>query len=181
MLTANRTKGASVSTNGIQDFNVERKMRSESERRFYLGPYTFKRRPSIPLAVLTGFQQMGDVDPEAPDSPHQIDQFQQTFLACVEPTCYWTGSGEPVETSIAWNGLVTQGDEYDVVGAEDLAAIVQWLISGVADRPTGELSDSSAGSQTPDTGTTSTGISPSTAPASTSSTLAEVLTPPTPA
>lgn len=164
----------------IRDFNVERRERSESERRFILGAYTFKRRPSIPLHVITGFANLRDVDPAAPDTPEVLRQFEDTFSTLVESKCRVTATGAEVDAAEAWRVLTTEGDELDVVGAEDLANITNWLVAGAIDRPTGQPSDSPDGSQSQNGGTNSMDTSHSAAPASTLLTPVAPVTPLTP-
>jgi hypothetical protein len=160
----------------IQDFNEARRQRSMSERRFTLGPYTFKRRPTIPPETLSKYASAG----QDGDDGNTVRRFEEALLELVEPTAVLTDSGEQVQTSDAWQFMRFQGDEHDVVSFEDMANITQWLIAGVVERPTGQPSDSPDGSVTPDTGTNSTPGSPPEAAILTALTPAGPVTPSTP-
>jgi hypothetical protein len=167
-----------VSANGnIKDFNVERAERAAAERRFYLGPYTFKRRPTIPPEVLSSYAAAG----RDGDDADTIRRFEQALLDLVEKSCVHTSSGVEMLTVDAWQAMRTDGDEYDVVGFEDMANITTWLVEGISARPTGEPSDSPDGSPDPETGTSSTESSPSEAPISLVSMRVVPSTPSTPA
>jgi hypothetical protein len=145
------------------DFNEARRKRSMSERRFTLGPYTFKRRPTIPPETLSKYATAGNDG----DDGNTVRNFEEALLELVERGAIVTATGESISTSDAWKVMRFTGDENDVISFEDLAAITQWLVSGVVERPTGEPSDSQDGSPTPETGTTSTPTSSSAEPIST--------------
>lgn len=145
------------------DFNEARRKRSMSERRFTLGPYTFRRRPTIPPETLSKYATSGNDG----DDTNTIRNFEEALLELVEREAEITETGEKIQTGEAWQIMRYTGDENDVISFEDLAAITQWLISGVVERPTGQPSDSPDGSPTPATGTTSTPTSPPGAPIST--------------
>jgi hypothetical protein len=159
----------------IQDFNEARRERSTSERRFTLGPYTFKRRSTIPPETLSKYASAG----QDGDDANTVRNFEEALLELVERTAVITETGEEVTTEDAWHFMRYTGDEYDVIGFEDLASITQWLISGVVERPTGQPSDSPDGSPTPSTGTTSTVGSQPEAPALTILTPGGPVTPST--
>lgn len=161
---------------GPIDFNEARAKRSMSERRFLLGPFTFKRRPTIPPETLSKYAAAG----RDGDDTNTIQNFENALLELVERTAEYTATGEKIPTTEAWGFMRTTGDENDVVSFEDLASITQWLVSGVVERPTGQPSDSPDGTPTPTPGTSSTGISPSEEPASMTSMLAAHSTPSTP-
>lgn len=143
----------------IKDFNAERRLRAQGERRFTLGAYMFRRKPSIPLSVITTFVSASAAiaSTGGADTPEMVTNFEHTFLDCTEPICY-VASDEAEETGIptdmAWQELTTTGDEYGPVGLEDLANVVQWLVSGASGGPTAEPSASPDGSTT--TGTNGT-------------------------
>jgi hypothetical protein len=158
------------------DFNEARRKRSMSERRFTLGPYTFKRRPTIPPETLSKYATAGDDG----DDGNAVRNFEQALLELVEPQAILTESGEQVSTADAWRVMRFEGDENDVISFEDLAAITSWLVAGVVERPTGQPSDSPDGSPTPPTGTTSTPGSQPEAPTLTVLTPAGPVTPFTP-
>lgn len=145
------------------DFNEARRKRSMSERRFTLGPYTFRRRPTIPPETLSKYATAGNDG----DDTNTIRNFEEALLELVEREAEITETGEKIGTGEAWQFMRYTGDENDVISFEDLAAITQWLVSGVVERPTGQPSDSPDGSPTPATGTTSTPTSPPEAPIST--------------
>jgi hypothetical protein len=134
------------------DFNEARRKRSMSERRFYLGPYTFRRRPTIPPETLSKYATAGNDG----DDGNTVRNFEEALLELVERQAEITATGESITTADAWQFMRFQGDDNDVISFEDLAAITQWLVSGVVERPTGEPSDSQDGSPSPETGTTST-------------------------
>lgn len=134
------------------DFNEARRKRSMSERRFTLGPYTFRRRPTIPPETLSKYATAGNDG----DDTNTIRNFEEALLELVEREAEITATGEKIQTGEAWQIMRYTGDENDVISFEDLAAITQWLVSGVVERPTGQPSDSQDGSPTPATGTTST-------------------------
>jgi len=157
------------------DFNEARRKRSMSERRFTLGPYTFRRRPTIPPETLSKYATAGQDD----DDGNTIRNFEEALLELVERTAEVTETGETISTEDAWQFMRFTGDENDVISFEDLAAITQWLVSGVVERPTGQPSDSPDGSPLPETGTTSTPGSPLAAPISTVLTPAGPVTPST--
>lgn len=159
----------------IVDFNEARRARSMSERRFYLGPYTFKRRPTVPPEVLSMYSIAGNDG----DDGDTIKRFETALLDLVEPTAIRTETGEELATTEAWQYMRFTGDENDVVSFEDMGSITQWLISGVVERPTGQPSDSSDGSPDPGTGTTSTPGVPATERTSTTLTAVAPVTPST--
>lgn len=140
-----------------KDFNEGRRARSESERRFVLGPYTFARRATAAPELLLRFQTAG----EDGDDRNVIQIFDETVEALIEPIALITDTAEEVDALEAWRVMRTVGDANGVIGMEDIEGIVEYVVSGLTERPTGEPSDSQAGSPTPATGTTSTGISPS--------------------
>jgi hypothetical protein len=158
------------------DFNEARRKRSMSERRFTLGPYTFKRRPTIPPETLSKYATAG----QDGDDTNTVRHFEEALLELVERKAVITETGQEISTEEAWQYMRFQGDENDVVSFEDLAAITQWLVSGVVERPTGQPSDSPDGSVIPGTGTTSTPTSPSEAPTLTILTAEGLSTPSTP-
>jgi hypothetical protein len=134
-----------------KDFNAARIERSMSERRFTLGPYTFKRRPTIPPEVVTKYST-GGVDGDDQDA---VRRFEEALLELVERTALITETGEAISTDEAWQIMRFQGDENDVVSWEDMMDVTEWLIAGVVERPTGQPSDSPDGSPTQATGMTS--------------------------
>ncbi len=139
-----------------RDFNAKRIARAMSERRFYLGPYTFRRKPTIPLAVITDFARVQqEASTPGVDSPNVVLGFEQIFHDIVEAECWRTD--DPAEakrpTPDAWLELTTVGDENGPVGMEDLAALVEWLLEGATETPTEEPADSPAGSSNQDNGT----------------------------
>lgn len=140
-----------------KDFNGARIARAMSERRFYLGPYTFKRKPTIPLAVITDFaraQQQSTA--EGVDSPESVIAFERIFFDITEEFCWRTADNEELAVADAWRELTTVGDENGPVGMEDLAALVSWLLEGATETPTLEPPASLDGSATPPNGTPST-------------------------
>ena len=155
------------------DFNEARRKRSMSERRFTLGPYTFRRRPTIPPETLSKYATAG----QDGDDGNTVRNFEEALLELVERTAEVTETGETISTEDAWQFMRFTGDENDVISFEDLAAITQWLVSGVVERPTGQPSDSPDGSPDPTTGTTSMPGSPLAAPTSTVLTPAGPVTP----
>jgi hypothetical protein len=156
------------------DFNEARRARSMSERRFVLGPYTFRRRPTIPPETLSKYATAG----QDGDDANTVRNFEEALLELVEPRAEITATGEPISTDDAWRVMRFEGDENDVIGFEDLAAITQWLVAGVVERPTGQPSDSADGSATPGTGMPSTpGSSNEAAPTLTALTPAGPATP----
>lgn len=157
------------------DFNQARRERSMSERRFTLGPYTFRRRPTIPPETLSKYATAG----QDGDDANTITRFEQSLLELVERDAEVTDTGEKISTADAWKFMRFTGDENDVVSFEDLAAITQWLVSGVVERPTGQPSDSPDGSPVPGTGTTSTPGSQGMEAISTNSMPAGLVTPST--
>lgn len=157
------------------DFNTARRERSMSERRFYLGPYTFSRRPTIPPETLSKYANAGGDG----DDGNTVRNFEQALLELVERQAVITDTGEAISTEEAWQFMRFTGDENDVISFEDLAAITQWLVAGVVERPTGQPSDSPDGSPSQETGTTSMPISPLGAPISTVLTPAGPVTPST--
>jgi hypothetical protein len=166
-----------VSTNGnIKDFNVERAERTAAERRFYLGPYTFRRRPTIPPEVLSSYAAAGRDD----DDQDTIVRFEQALLDLVDANAVVTATGQEVATRAAWTQMREEGDENDVISFADMAAITKWLVEGMSGRPTGEPSDSPDGSPEQETGMTSTGLSSSEVPTSRISIPAAPSTPSTP-
>lgn len=139
------------------DFNEARRKRAMSERRWNLGPYTFKRRATVPPEVLTMYANAG----KDGDDADVIQRFEKALLDLTEDTAIVTATGEPISTADAWDVMRKVGDENDVISFDDLTAITQYLVSGVVERPTGEPSGSQDGSQIPATGTASTdGASP---------------------
>lgn len=157
------------------DFNEARRKRSMSERRFTLGPYTFKRRPTIPPETLSKYANAGNDG----DDGNTIVAFESALLELVEKEAVVTETGQAISTADAWRVMREEGDENDVISFEDLAAITNWLVAGVVERPTGEPSDSPDGSPIPPTGTTSTPGVPLGEPTSIPSTPAALSTPPT--
>jgi hypothetical protein len=158
-----------------RDFNAKRIARAMSERRFYLGPYTFRRKPTIPLAVITDFARVQqEATTPGVDSPNVVLGFEQIFHDIVEAECWRTS--DPLEAKLptpdAWLELTTIGDENGPVGMEDLAALVEWLLEGATETPTEEPPASLDGSSTPPNGTPSTLASSSEDATSTSSTPA---------
>lgn len=142
------------------DFNEARRKRSMSERRFTLGPYTFKRRPTIPPETLSKYATAGNDG----DDDNTISKFEEALLELVERDATISETGEAISTEDAWRFMRFDGDENDVISFEDLAAITSWLVAGVVERPTGQPSDSPDGSPNPETGTSSTPGSPVEAP-----------------
>jgi hypothetical protein len=140
-----------------RDFNEPRRARSESERRFLLGPYTFTRRATAAPELLLRFQTAG----EDGDDRNVIQIFDETVEALIDPAALVTETGEEVESLVAWRTMRTEGDENGVIGMEDIEGIVEFVVSGLTERPTGEPSDSSDGSPTPATGTSLTDTSAS--------------------
>lgn len=138
------------------DFNKARAKRAMSERRFYLGPYTFKRRPTVPPEVLSMYAIAG----QDGDDADTIQRFERALLELVEDKACVTDTGEVIPTTQAWEFMRRTGDENDVVSFEDMASITEWLIAGVVERPTMPPSDSPGGSPSRATGTSSTGTSP---------------------
>lgn len=138
------------------DFNEARRKRAMSERRFTLGPYTFKRRPTVPPDVLAAYANAGNDG----DDANTIRVFESALLDLVEPQAVVTETNEPVSTTEAWEDLRVNGDENDVIGFQDIAAVTRWLIEGVAERPTGLPSDSLDGSSIPLGGISSMATSP---------------------
>jgi len=151
-----------------QTFNEARAARATSERRFELGQYTLTRRISVAPEAITGFQS--GVQASGDDDFTALATMERTIAEICEPFATVTATDEPIPFADAWQQLRTVGDEYGPLDLRDLGAVVQWLISGVVERPTGQPSDSPDGSPVPATGTTSTGDSPSPAPALTLST-----------
>lgn len=147
----------------IKDFNAARLARAMSERRFHLGGYTFKRQPTIPLAVITDFAKLqSETNTDGVDRPEVILGFEDIFLACTEAEAWKTADEtQRVATKKAWKELTTTGDENGPVGLEDLAQIVQWLLAGIAETPTEGSPASLDGSATPVTGQPSTLLSSS--------------------
>lgn len=140
-----------------KNFNEPRQARSESERRFLLGPYTFSRRATAAPELLLRFQSAG----EDGDDRNVIQIFDETISALIEPHALVTESGVAVDALEAWKQMREEGDENGVIGMEDIEGIVEYVVAGLTERPIGEPSVSSDGSQTPETGTSSTGTSPS--------------------
>lgn len=174
MVTRNRTHQEAMRV-AIQDFNEARRERSSSERRFYLGPYTFKRRPTIPPETLSKYAVAG----EDGDDGNTVRNFEEALLDLVDRNAVITETGEEVTTEDAWRYMRFTGDENDVISFEDLVAITEWLIAGAVERPTGQPSGSPDGLPIPATGTTSTPGSPQEAPISTVLTHAGPVTPST--
>lgn len=164
-----------------QDFNADRRRRIASERRFNLGPYTFKRRASIPPEVLAEYANAG----RDGNDGNVILTFEKAIRELIEPTAVLTATAELDAPTIvnaleAWDKMRLEGDENDVVSFDDLTAITQWLISSVTERPTGAPSDSPDSSATPSSGTPSTASSSSEELTSSGLTLVEPSTPSTP-
>lgn len=136
------------------DFNEARRARAESERRFILGPYTFKRRSTIPPEVIVRYSEAGNGDRNA------LEIFEQAFIELVEPKALVTGTDELIDTADAWQRMRFQGDEYDVVSFEDLRDMTDWLVEGVIERPTGLPSVSPDGFGIPTAGMISTDTAP---------------------
>lgn len=157
------------------DFNEARRKRSMSERRFTLGPYTFKRRPTIPPETLSKYATAG----QDGDDGNTVRHFEEALLELVERQAEITDTGEAIATEDAWRFMRFEGDDNDVISFEDLAAITQWLVAGVVERPTGQPSDSPDGSPIPETGMTSTPTSQPEAPSLTVLTAAGPATPST--
>lgn len=157
------------------DYNVGRTTRAMSERRFLVGPYTFKRKASVEPDVIMRYQK----EAEGMDSDAQaLGLFDGTFVACVEPAAVITLTGEAISAPDAWHFMRHEGDENGVLSIGDIATIVQACMAAAVERPTGEPSDSQDGSAPLNGGTISTATSPFTAePVSTTSMLAERSTP----
>lgn len=165
----------------MKDYNERRRSRATSDRRFTLCAYTFTRRSEVPLGVLTSFTQAtSGANGEGPDEPRVVDAFVGTFMQCVEPTCIVTETGEVASTGDAWVQITTIGDDLGPIGLETLADVVQGLVEGTTEGPTGEASASSDASPTPLLGTPSMDGSPSPEVASTISTPVEPVTSSTP-
>lgn len=161
------------------DFNAKRVARATSERAFTLGPFTFKRRMSVPPEVIAGFRE--SVTESGDDDRKHIVSAETLIASVTEGNAVRTADGTVVPFADAWRFLRFEGDEYGVLDIDDLLSLSRWLVEGAVERPTGSPSDSSNGSPTPATGMISTGISPSAEPASTISTPDGLSMRPTPA
>lgn len=161
------------------DFNAKRVARATSERAFTLGPFTFKRRMSVPPETIANFRQ--SVTESGDDDRKHITSAESLIAAVSEDTVTRTATGETLPFAEAWQFMRFEGDEYGVLDVDDLLSLSRWLVEGAVERPTGQPSDSSNGSPTPQTGMISTGISPSAEPVSTISTPDGLSMRPTPA
>lgn len=161
------------------DFNAPRAERASTERRWTLGPYTFRRRATVPPEVLMSYSQSG----RDGDDLGVIERFEKALLDLTEKICIEKlpdGTTREVATADAWRFMRETGDENDVVSFDDLTAITKHLVGSAIERPTGEPSDSEDGSPTPATGMTSMVGSPSPAMISIVSTPDAPATPLTP-
>lgn len=149
-------------------FNQARATRATSDRSFALGPYTFKRKLSVPPEHIVGFKRQ--VIDAGDDDSTQLETLDTTIRNLTEDTAWLTATSEEVPFEQAWHTMRFEGDEFGVLDVRDLGDLCEWLIAGVVERPTGRPSDSPGGLTTPTPGMPSMASSPSEAPPLTIST-----------
>lgn len=147
----------------ITEFNERRAARAK-DCDFELGPYTMSRQASVAPELIMDFRS--GVEEAGGEDVGSLEVLERTIKALCHPDAKVTATGERVSFEDAWRFMRVTGDEFGPLDLQDLSALVQWLVSGVVQRPTGQPSDSPDGSTIPPTGTTSTVLSPSEEPLS---------------